>query len=63
MAQNRFSIGRDQDIEDVVVATDATNIGSSVVRLIISDDASREELEALIETVKNRFVQEDFPFA
>jgi hypothetical protein len=63
MAQKRYTIGRDEDIEDVVVASDATSLSGGVVRIIVSDDADREELEALIEAVKNRFIQDDFPFA
>lgn len=62
MGQKRFSIPQGGDIEDVTVATDATSIGSDVMRLIVIDTPSQKEVAALIEKIKDTFLQQDYPF-
>lgn len=63
MAQKRYSIAQDGRKNTVTVATDATSIGSDVARLIVKDDVNQREMITLIEFLRNRYLEDDFPFA
>ena len=62
MAQKRFSITQGDNLSDVVVATDATSLSGASARLIVVDTVSQKEVLTFIETLKKRFLQENYPF-
>lgn len=63
MAQKRYSLVQGGSGEDVTTATDATSLGSDVIRLIVKDDINQREAIAAIEFLKRTYLQDDYPFS
>lgn len=62
MAQKSYSITQGGDLASITVASDATDIGSNVIRLIVKDTVNQRQMATLIEQLTKRLLQDDYPF-
>ena len=63
MAQKQFDISQGKSkLEHVVIASNSDSLGGAVARLIVSDTATKSELDKLIEVLQSAFVKTNFPY-
>lgn len=62
MAQKSYSITQGGDLASITVASDATDIGANVIRLIVKDTINQRQMVTLIEQLTKRLLQDNYPF-